>query len=49
MSTVNQIKDADIDSSGIFKYILINIKDKSAAESKNIVRGYKHCEYHGEF
>lgn len=48
-----QIPDVDIDSDGVFKYVLIRVHAVSppgtpAGESKEIVRGYKWAEYHGE-
>lgn len=48
-----QIADVDIDSDGIFKYVLIRVhaappSETPAEESKEIVRGYKWAEYHGE-
>ncbi|NP_001274271.1 14 kDa phosphohistidine phosphatase isoform 4 [Homo sapiens] len=47
------IPDVDIDSDGVFKYVLIRVHSAPrsgapAAESKEIVRGYKWAEYHGE-
>lgn len=44
---LNKVEDVDIDASGVFKYILIKVKDKDAA--KMIVRGYARCDYHGKF
>lgn len=48
-----QIPDVDIDSDGVFKYVLIRVhaappSGAPAGESKEIVRGYKWAEYHGE-
>lgn len=43
---LNKIQEVDIDPNGVFKYILIEIKDKDAV--KKIVRGYSRCDYHGE-
>lgn len=48
-----QIPDVDIDSDGVFKYVLIRVHATApsgapAGESKEIVRGYKWAEYHGE-
>lgn len=48
-----QIADVDIDSDGVFKYVLIRVhsappSEAPAGESKEIVRGYKWAEYHGE-
>lgn len=48
-----QIPDVDIDSDGVFKYVLIRVHLASPSEDptkecKEIVRGYKWAEYHGE-
>ncbi|XP_007945139.1 14 kDa phosphohistidine phosphatase [Orycteropus afer afer] len=48
-----EIPDVDIDSDGVFKYVLIRVhsaplSDAQAAESKEIVRGYKWAEYHAD-
>lgn len=48
-----QIPDVDIDPEGVFKYVLIRVRaaapsESPAGESKDIVRGYKWAEYHGE-
>lgn len=48
-----QIPDVDIDSDGVFKYVLIRVhlaspSEDSTKECKEIVRGYKWAEYHGE-
>lgn len=42
------IRDADIDPSGVFKYILIkvNVKEGGNETAKDIVRGYAECPYH---
>lgn len=50
---LSQIPDVDIDSDGVFKYVLIRVHAAApsgapAGESKEIVRGYKWAEYHGE-
>jgi hypothetical protein len=46
---LNIIEDVDIDSNGVFKYILIEVKDKGGNDKvKKIVRGYQHCEWHGK-
>uniref|UniRef100_A0A8C5VK30 14 kDa phosphohistidine phosphatase n=1 Tax=Microcebus murinus TaxID=30608 RepID=A0A8C5VK30_MICMU len=47
------IPDVDIDSDGVFKYVLIRVhlappSGSPAAESKEIVRGYKWAEYHAD-
>lgn len=48
-----QIPDVDIDSDGVFKYVLIRVhlappSGDPTTECKEIVRGYKWAEYHGE-
>ncbi|XP_004714492.1 14 kDa phosphohistidine phosphatase [Echinops telfairi] len=48
-----EIPDVDIDPDGVFKYVLIRVhtvppSDAQAAESKEIVRGYKWAEYHAD-
>lgn len=48
-----QIPDVDIDPEGVFKYVLIRVhpappSGAPAGECKEIVRGYKWAEYHGE-
>lgn len=47
-----QIPEVDIDSDGVFKYVLIRVhaggSSGAPAEEKEIVRGYKWAEYHGE-
>lgn len=47
----SKILDADIDPSGVFKYILIKItaKDQNESIAKEIVRGYAECPYHCKF
>lgn len=44
MSTLNDVSDVEIDPSGCFKYILIQVSDGN--NHKNIVRGHN-LEYHG--
>ena len=49
---LGQIPDVDIDSDGVFKYVLIRVhlaepSGDPAKECKEIVRGYKWAEYHG--
>ncbi|KAM9720481.1 14 kDa phosphohistidine phosphatase isoform 1-T1 [Dama dama] len=48
-----QIPDVDIDSDGVFKYVLIRVhaappSGTPAGETKEIVRGYKWAEYHAD-
>ncbi|XP_076674208.1 sex-regulated protein janus-A isoform X1 [Andrena cerasifolii] len=45
---LNKVPDVDIDSHGRFKYILINVQDKSNNASKFIVRGYARAEWHAD-
>ncbi len=48
---MDNIKQADIEAEGTFKYILIKltkIKNDGKSTSKIIVRGYKWAEYHGK-
>ena len=45
-SSLAKIADVDIDADGVFKYILIKVKDKDDV-SKMIVRGYNWAQYHG--
>ncbi|XP_069330927.1 14 kDa phosphohistidine phosphatase isoform X1 [Eulemur rufifrons] len=53
-ASLAQIPDVDIDSDGVFKYVLIRVQSAPpsagtpAAESKEIVRGYKWAEYHAD-
>ena len=44
------IPRADIDPSGVFKYVLIRVhsKEKDDDSEIDIVRGYGWAEYHGE-
>ena len=42
---MDKIHEVDIDSTGVFKYILIELKDKSDW-TETIVRGYEWAEYH---
>ena len=41
------VQDVQIDADGVFKYILIELKDKKG-KTKTIVRGFKWAEYHGK-
>lgn len=43
---LDKVPEVDIDADGVFKYVLIELKDKQGL-SKTIVRGYKWAEYHG--
>lgn len=44
------IEQADIDPSGVFKYILIRVHSKEQGDDSevDIVRGYSWAEYHGQ-
>ncbi|XP_014213514.1 14 kDa phosphohistidine phosphatase [Copidosoma floridanum] len=44
--TLNKVVDVDIDPNGVFKYILIHVKDNGM--EKKIVRGYQRCDYHAD-
>ncbi|XP_071509453.1 14 kDa phosphohistidine phosphatase-like [Diadema antillarum] len=46
MSVLESVDDVDIDQSGKFKYILIQLK--SGNKKKYIVRGYGRCGYHAD-
>lgn len=47
-AALEAIPKVDIDTDGIFKYILIRVYDKSVEDepSIDIVRGYKRAPYH---
>lgn len=50
-SVLPHLSDVDIDSSGVFKYILLKITSpnmEGKLEHKVIVRGYADCAYHGK-
>ncbi|MCP9262634.1 Sex-regulated protein janus-a [Dirofilaria immitis] len=44
--SLGDIPDVNIDSEGLFKYIMIKVTVKSTGEEKLIIRGYKHCKWH---
>lgn len=50
---MDQVTDVDIESDGVFKYILIRVTPKgkkagdAAGSSKTVVRGYSWADYHG--
>lgn len=47
---LNNVEDVDIDPSGVYKYILIQVKENGKnGAMKNIVRGYARCDYHCEY
>ena len=43
---MDKVEDVLIDDDGVFKYILIELRDKQGFK-KNIVRGFSWAEYHG--
>jgi len=43
---MDSLADVDIDSEGVFKYILISVSD--GKKKKHIVRGYASEEYHAD-
>lgn len=47
---MSNIPQADIDSSGVFKYVLIRVhsREEEDVSEVDIVRGYGWAEYHGE-
>ena len=45
---LSDIPDVDLDDEGVFKYIMINVKNIQTGEAKSIVRGYEECEYHAD-
>ena len=44
---MEKVEDVVIDGDGVFKYILIELKDKEGSK-KCIVRGFAWAEYHGK-
>ena len=48
-STLESLPKVDIDSTGVFKYILLKVHTKDDDEQNVIiVRGYRRCEYHSD-
>ncbi|KAJ8680740.1 hypothetical protein QAD02_016527 [Eretmocerus hayati] len=48
MSELDKVDEVDIDEDGVFKYILIEVREKGKDNPvKKIVRGHARCEYHG--
>ncbi|CAH0592135.1 unnamed protein product [Chrysodeixis includens] len=47
---LDAVPKVDIDATGVFKYILLNVYDKTKVnvEPTVIVRGYKRCAYHSD-
>ena len=46
---MDSVPAVDIDESGRFKYILIELTDRATKQTKLIVRGYERCPFHGKF
>lgn len=46
---MEKVAEVEIDSDGVFKYILVELTDKKSGKEKTIVRGYEWAEYHGRF
>ncbi|XP_041379591.1 14 kDa phosphohistidine phosphatase-like [Gigantopelta aegis] len=44
---LEKVPEVDIDANGVFKYVLIELKDKQGL-TKTIVRGYEWAEYHAD-
>ncbi|GMT00160.1 hypothetical protein PENTCL1PPCAC_22334 [Pristionchus entomophagus] len=45
--SMEEVKDVDLDQSGVFKYIQVQVTDKKdASNTKIIVRGYGRCGFH---
>lgn len=50
-TSISHVRDVDIDSSGVFKYILLKVtipNQEGQFEDKLIVRGYGECPYHAD-
>ncbi|CAI8058101.1 14 kDa phosphohistidine phosphatase [Geodia barretti] len=45
---MDQVADVDIESDGVYKYILIKVSDKKSSASKMVVRGYSWADYHAD-
>lgn len=48
-AALSAVSNVEIDSDGVFKYILLKVKVKDGSEEKDIVRGTKSAEYHSKF
>ncbi|KAK4883431.1 hypothetical protein RN001_006750 [Aquatica leii] len=46
MASFTNVPEVDIDASGVFKYILLELRGASADDKKKLVRGYAICNYH---
>eukprot|EP00055_Hartaetosiga_balthica_P016818 m.108049 g.108049 ORF g.108049 m.108049 type:complete len:127 (-) comp9184_c8_seq1:1955-2335(-) len=47
-TTLGSVADVDIDDEGVFKYVLMHVTDPISGESKTVVRGFNHCEFHDD-
>ncbi|XP_003388938.2 PREDICTED: 14 kDa phosphohistidine phosphatase-like, partial [Amphimedon queenslandica] len=47
-SKMEKVPEVDIESDGVFKYILVELTDKKSGKVKTIVRGYEWAEYHAD-
>ncbi|KAK5650563.1 hypothetical protein RI129_001592 [Pyrocoelia pectoralis] len=45
-STILNVPEVDIDPTGVFKYILLELRGGSPDDKKILVRGYGVCNYH---
>ena len=50
---LEQVEEVEIEAGGVFKYILIELKERDKKDKKNsrkklIVRGFEWAEFHGE-
>ncbi|KAF5302690.1 hypothetical protein FQR65_LT08432 [Abscondita terminalis] len=48
MASISKVPEVDIDASGVFKYILMELRGASADEKKLLVRGYAVGNYHAD-
>ncbi|XP_041064613.1 14 kDa phosphohistidine phosphatase isoform X2 [Carcharodon carcharias] len=46
MAVLASVADVEIDSDGVFKYILVRVSKKGGLEHKDVVRGNKTAEFH---
>lgn len=44
---LDSIKEVEIDNDETFKYVLLELKDKTG-KTKTVVRGYEWAQYHGK-
>ncbi|XP_015272285.1 PREDICTED: 14 kDa phosphohistidine phosphatase [Gekko japonicus] len=45
---LSRVPDVDIDSDGVFKYVLIRVTPEGKEPGKEIVRGHAWAEYHAD-